>query len=57
MAKFIEVTNTEGRRISVNVEHIQYVDDANDYTYLNLNDDDYVEVKESYDDVMVLING
>lgn len=59
MAKFIEVTNySANRRMSVNVDHIQYVDPTtDDRACINFNDDDYVEVTETYDDVMVLING
>lgn len=58
MARFIQVTKYgNGERMSINVDHIQYVDECSDHACLNFNDNDYVQLEETYDDVMVLIDG
>ena len=56
MKKFLELTDTEGHIILINVDAIGYVT-VNDYeqTVIEMCDDSFITVSQTYDEIRILI--
>ena len=57
MRRYLEVTDTDGNAVLINVDFIQYVT-VNEYkeTIVGLNDGDYFAVKQKYTEIRELLN-
>lgn len=57
MIRFIEVTSTQGLKELINTSKIVSINESvnNQHTYVHFNGDNYIKVKETYEEIRQLI--